>query len=231
MTTMVPRREGKAIPDRHGRWRCYHRKSGKPSKAEFGTAEFFLELKSIEEGQKARDPWRDSRARDRAYRKSPAFKDKATATRAGYLRYIDVASRSTDGARGHRRAVPCPGSRTKSPPNAGAGPQTTHLPCFRSCSSSLRNAGWAKDNPGKGVKRVKRERDRPSANRPWVLEERQMRTGRSAMAAQGADCPGNVHGAPEDDMIGLARVDYKGGSIGHRRTARRYLCRFTPDLG
>jgi hypothetical protein len=34
----------KRFRDRHGRWRCYHRKTGLPIKAEFGSGEFFEEL-------------------------------------------------------------------------------------------------------------------------------------------------------------------------------------------
>jgi hypothetical protein len=37
----------KRFMDRSGKWRTYHRKTGQPLKAEFGTAEFFLELAEL----------------------------------------------------------------------------------------------------------------------------------------------------------------------------------------
>ena len=39
----------KRFRDRHGKWRCYHRKTRKPFKAEFGTDAFFVELAELEE--------------------------------------------------------------------------------------------------------------------------------------------------------------------------------------
>ena len=175
MTTMVRVRGVKRYRDRHGRWRCYHRKSGKALKAEFGTAEFFLELKSIEEGQKARDPSPGTLGLViKAYRESQAFKDKATATRAGYLRYIDVA-KSLHGM----ALVDIDGpflAQVRDKISAKRGRRTANyaLAMLSILFEFAKERGWAKDNPAKGVKRVKRERDRPRANRPWSLEERQV---------------------------------------------------------
>ena len=38
----------KRFCDRHGKWRCYHRKTGLPIKAEFGSGEFFDELARLD---------------------------------------------------------------------------------------------------------------------------------------------------------------------------------------
>lgn len=47
--TIVRLKGIKRFRDRHGKWRCYHRKTGKPIKSEFGSIEFFLELQDITE--------------------------------------------------------------------------------------------------------------------------------------------------------------------------------------
>jgi hypothetical protein len=38
----------KRYKDRHGKWRCYHRKTGIPIKAEYATAGFFVELAALD---------------------------------------------------------------------------------------------------------------------------------------------------------------------------------------
>jgi hypothetical protein len=45
---LVQVRGVKRFRDRHGKWRVYHRKTGQPLKAEFGTAAFFLELNELD---------------------------------------------------------------------------------------------------------------------------------------------------------------------------------------
>ena len=39
-----------------GRWYCYHRKSGTPISAEFGSAEFFSGLAALERAAKISEP-------------------------------------------------------------------------------------------------------------------------------------------------------------------------------
>lgn len=91
MTARVPVKGVKRFIDRHGKWRCYHRKTGKPIRSEFGTAEFFLELQALDKLITLKEPAPGTLAKAiSAYRGSPEFKDRADATKAGYQRYLDV---------------------------------------------------------------------------------------------------------------------------------------------
>jgi len=81
----------KRFRDRHGKWRCYHRKTGLPIKAQFGSGDFFEELARL-----------DGLARQTAeprsgtlgmlltqYRASSEFKSLAPRTRTDYQRVLD----------------------------------------------------------------------------------------------------------------------------------------------
>ncbi len=47
--TVVRVRGIKRFRDRHGKWRCYHRKTGQAITAEFGSGEFFQDLARLNE--------------------------------------------------------------------------------------------------------------------------------------------------------------------------------------
>lgn len=47
--TQVTVRGIKRFKDRHGHWRCYHRRTGKAIRSEFGSGKFFLELAALED--------------------------------------------------------------------------------------------------------------------------------------------------------------------------------------
>jgi len=77
--------------DRHGRLRCYHRKTGAPidlAKAPLGSAEFIAECAKIAELAKARAAGEEKPGTLGLlicdYRKSPVFQDLAPRTRADY---------------------------------------------------------------------------------------------------------------------------------------------------
>ena len=232
MTTMVRVRGVKRYRDRHGRWRCYHRKSGKALKAEFGTAEFFLELKSIEEGQKARDPSPGTLGLViKAYREFPAFKDKATATRAGYLRYIDVAKSLHGMALMDIDGPFLAQVRDKISAKRGRRTANYALAMLSILFEFAKERGWAKDNPAKGVKRVKRERDRPRANRPWSLEERQVVLDAAPWQLKVPIALAMFTGLRKTDVIGLTRVVLKSGSIETSKNGEEVFLPVHPDLG
>jgi hypothetical protein len=81
----------KRFRDRHGKWRCYHRKTGLPVKADFGTGEFFAELARLEDlAVHVGDPRPGSLGMLIVeYRGSAAFSGLAPRTRADYQRVFD----------------------------------------------------------------------------------------------------------------------------------------------
>ena len=88
MTTMVPVVGVKRYRDRHGKWRCYHRKTGKPIKAAWGTPEFLIELKGLNDGVKTKVPTPGTfGALMTAYKATWPTRDLADATKAGYQRF------------------------------------------------------------------------------------------------------------------------------------------------
>lgn len=232
MTAMVRVKGVKRYRDRHGQWRCYHRKSGKALKAEFGSAEFFLELKSIEEGQKARDPAPGTLGLViKAYRESPAFKDKAPATRAGYLRYIDVAKSMHGMALVDIDGPFLAQVRDKIAGKRGRRTANYALAMLSILFEFAKERGWAKDNPAKGVKRVKRERGRPRANRPWSLEERQVVLDAAPWQLKVPIALAMFTGLRKADVIGLTRAVLKGGSIETSKNGEEVFLPVHPDLG
>jgi hypothetical protein len=79
--------------DRHGKWRCYHRKTGTKidlSKAPLGSAEFFAECARLIEFAKSMTPKPGTLGLlIAAYRAHTAFQDLAPRTQSDYQRVFD----------------------------------------------------------------------------------------------------------------------------------------------
>ena len=200
-------------------------------RAEFGTAEFFLELASINAGQAVREPAPGTLGLViRAYRESPSFKDKAPATRAGYLRYIDVAKPL------HAMAlVDIDGpflAQVRDKICAKRGRRTANyaLAMLSILFEFARERGWASENPVKGVKRVKRDRSRPRANRPWSLEERRTVLEAAPWQLKVPIALAMFTGLRKADVIGLTRSVLKGGSIETSKNGEEVFLPVHPDL-
>jgi hypothetical protein len=89
MVAQVPVKGIKRYRDRHGKWRCYHRKTGKAIEADYGTAEFIAEVQAIEARFKAKTPLPGSLGDAiKAYLAWDHFQSLAQATQAGYRRYL-----------------------------------------------------------------------------------------------------------------------------------------------
>src|SRR5260370_17357561 len=89
--------------DRHGRMRCYHRKSRIAvdlSKSPIGSIEFFAECARIAELTKASGPAKPGTLGRliAEYRSSPAFVDLASRTRSDYQRCLDYLAPIVDTA-------------------------------------------------------------------------------------------------------------------------------------
>ena len=174
MSTLVRVKNLKRYRDRHGKWRCYHRPTGRPIAAEFGSEAFFAELRAlnglVEEKQAA------ARGTLKAvmdeYKRSPAFADLAMATRTGYEKYFaiakplhDVPIRAIDSA---ALAI----MRDKLAMKRGKRTSGWVLSVLSVVFSFAVERRYASANPVKAVKRVRVDRGAPRANRPWTLEER-----------------------------------------------------------
>src|SRR5262245_23107229 len=89
--TIVRIRGIKRFRDRHGKWRCYHRKTGLAIKAEFGSGEFFEELARLDglARQTAKPKSGTLGMLVTEYRASSEFDGLAARTRADYHRILD----------------------------------------------------------------------------------------------------------------------------------------------
>lgn len=89
--TVVRVKGGKRYKDRHGKWRCYHRKTRTAIKAEYGTAEFFVELASLNAmvASKLTPKAGTLGGLITAYRSGPRFQTRAPRTRSDYQKVFD----------------------------------------------------------------------------------------------------------------------------------------------
>lgn len=165
----------KRYKDRHGVLRTYHRATGKPIVAEYGTAAFAVEVNELNGLVKKKAPVANGTLKGvmDEYKTTPAFADLAMATRSGYERYFDVAKplhavpiKSIDSA---GLAV----IRDKVAMKRGRRTANYMLSVLSVLFGFAIERKYLTANLAMVVKRAKRDKIRPRANRPWSLEERQ----------------------------------------------------------
>lgn len=232
--TMVPVRGLNRYRDRHGKPRCYHRKTGKPIHAPFGTPEFFAELAALEAGQKAREPTPGTfGALMTAYRSSPAFADLAPVTRAGYLRFFDAA-KALHGL--PLTAIDSPFlAQVRDKIGSKRGRSTANL-VLSVCSVLFTYAieqGYVRKgtpNPVAAVKRLRREKGRPKANRPWELGERQIVLERAPWQIKVPLALAMFLGIRKTDALTMTKAAIRGGRINTSKTGEEVFVHIHPDL-
>jgi hypothetical protein len=98
--TVVRGKGFQIFKDRHGKWRCYHRRTGTPvdlKAAPLGSAEFFAECTRITAlGVKTPEKPGTLGMLIAAYRAHPAFTDLAPRTRSDYQRVFDYLKPISD---------------------------------------------------------------------------------------------------------------------------------------
>jgi integrase len=174
MVARVPVKGVKRYKDRHGKWRCYHRKTGKPIKAEYGTAEFIREVEALEKQAKASGPVPGTLGEViKRYLDTPHFKEGlAEATQVGYRRYLafldpigDLPIRNID-------APFLANLRDGLTKDRGQRQANYVLSVLHNVFKFAVERKLARSNPVPDVARVKRPKNKRKANRPWTLEER-----------------------------------------------------------
>jgi hypothetical protein len=124
----------KRFRDRHGKWRCYHRKTGAPIHEEFGSPAFFVRLAELDRQAEAKEKATPGtlRALIKAYRESLQFKELAPRTQQDYQKVFRLpradrrrvavpvrpAERGQDPRQGRHQARPA--VRKLRPPSAAA---------------------------------------------------------------------------------------------------------------
>jgi len=175
--TVVRVKGFKIFKDRHGRWRCYHRKTGTPidlTRAPIGSAEFFAECASVAALLTSTTPKPGTLGMlISAYRDHPAFRDLASRTRSDYQGVFDYLKPIADTplVRFDRPLVVR--IRDKAAEKRGrkfANDIKARLSTLFGWGSER---GFLPSNPASGIKDIRKPKGAPDANRPWADEERE----------------------------------------------------------
>ncbi len=212
----------KIFADRHGKMRCYHRRTKTPvdlTKAPFGSAAFFSECARITELSKITAPTKPGTlgmlfAQYKAHR---SFSDLAPHTQRDYARAIEYLRPIADTPLARFDPPLLVGIRDKAAERGRRFGNYVKAVLSLTFSWGVER-GLLASNPAKGVKNIRKLRDTPDANRPWTDAERhvvldeapaQMRPALALMAYTGLG-PG--------DVLELPRTFYKDGAIATRRS-------------
>lgn len=137
-------------------------------KAEFGTAEFIAELAALERNLKRKSALPGTLGMlFSSYRASPTFAELAPATRRGYSRMMDLLKPLDEMPLVELSAQFIAGLRDQIVERHGRRQANYVMAVVSVACEHGKEHGIVRENPVKGVKRVKRSRSAPIANRPW----------------------------------------------------------------
>ena len=209
--------------DRHGRMRCYHRKSRIAVDLErtpFGSAGFFAECARITELIKASGPPKPGTLSllITEYRASPSFLDLAPRTRSDYQRCLDYLAPISDTAlvkfdRGLVVRI-----RDKATGRHGRRFGNYVKAVISIIFAWGAERGYVASNPAEKVRNIRRQKGVAEANRPWADEEREAVL--KAMPSHMLPAIGLMMftGLGPKDALRLPRNFYKAGEIATRRS-------------
>jgi integrase len=208
--------------DRHGRLRCYHRKTRHPVdlvRAPIGSPEFFAECARIAALVTSTEPKSGTLGMlIAAYRAHPAFTDLAPRTRSDYQAVFDYLKAIADTPLTRFDKPLIVRIRDKSAQDKGRKFANDVKARFSGIFGWGSERDYIADNPASGIKDIRRRKDAPDANRPWADEERD-----AVLAA----CPAHIRpaialmmftGLGPRDALTLPKAFYKGGEIATKRS-------------
>jgi len=217
--TIVRVRGVKRFRDRHGKWRCYHRKTGLPIKAEFGSGEFFEELARLDglARQTAKPKSGTLGMLVREYRTSPEFNSLASRTQTDYQRVLEYLKPIADTPliRFDRGLV----VRIRDKANQRGRRFANYVKAVLSILFSWGvERGYVDTNPAERVKNIRRPKGAPEANRPWTDAERHAVLDAAAPQMKPALSLMMFTGLGPKDALSLPRNFYKDDEIAPRRS-------------
>lgn len=208
----------KIYKDRTGKWRCYHRATSTPIKADIGTAAFFAECakitKLVEVGSTPRPGTLGLLIRE--YRAHPDYLGLRSRTRADYARCFDYLQAIEDTPLSRFTPALVVKIRDKAGTKLGRKWGNYVKTTLSLLFSWAREHGYMDENPAFRLKGIKRPKDAPDANRPWSDSEREAVTSRlpgpmrlpiMLMMYCGID-PGDVVALPKTAIVD-GRLDTK----------------------
>ncbi len=214
--------------DRHGKWRCYHRKSGTAidlAKFPMGSVEFFAECARIAGLLKAAGAPKPATLGllIAEYRGSPAFTALATRTQRDYQHCLDYLKPIADTplVRFDRPLI----VRIR---DKAAGSRGRRFANYVRAVLSVVFAwglerGYVDANPVQGVKDIRRQKGEARANRPWSDEERYAVLDAAPVHLKVPIALAMFCGMREGDALTIPRSAYDGRTIQFvtRKTGQR----------
>ena len=203
-----------------GHWYVYHRASGKRIEAEFGTPAFFSELASLEckASRQASLPGTLSTMLT-SYRASPAFADLASSTQTEYGRMMNLLRPIADMPLIELTPPFVAGLRDRVAKRHGRRQANYLLSVLSVACEHGREHGMLRENPVKGIRRVRRDRDAPRANRPWSETERRVVLERAPEQLKVPIALAMFSGLRKGDVLRLSKASIRDGRI-WRRTSK-----------
>jgi len=216
-----------------GRWYAYHRKTGSRLTSEFGTGEFFAELAAIERKQRTAGPLPGTLGQLlTSYRGSPVYLDLAPATRAGYARMMDLLKPLHDTPIVELTPQFVAGMRDRIAAKHGRRQANYVMAVVSVASEHGKEHGIIGDNPVKGVKRLRRDRTLPAANRPWTRDERRTVLLEAPFQLRVPIALAMFTGLRKGDVLSLTKKAIRNGRIWRRtsKTGQEVSLPMHPDL-
>lgn len=216
-----------------GRWYVYHRETGKRIEAEFGTAEFFNELAILERRVKREAALPGTLGGLLAsYRASRAYLDLASATRTGYARMMNFLMPINDMPLTELTPQFIAGLRDGVAEKHGRRQANYVMAVISVACEHGREHGIVRENPVKGVKRMRRDRQAPRANRPWTAAERRAVIERVPDQLKVPIALAMFTGLRKSDILRLPKSAIRDGRIWRRTSKTGYQVSIPlhPDL-
>ena len=220
--TVVRVKGFKIFKDRHGRERCYHRKTGEKidlTKAPKGSAEFLAECARISALATAVTPKPGTLGMlIEAYRGHVAFLDLAPRTRSDYQAVFNYLKPIADTPLIKFDKPLVVRIRDEAAKHKGRKFANDVKARFSGLFGWGSERGYLAANTAAGIKDIRRRKDAPDANRPWADEERD-----AVLAA----CPAHIRpaialmmftGLGPRDALTLPRSFYKANEIATNRS-------------
>jgi integrase len=221
--TVIRVRGFQIFRDRHGRWRCYHRKTGMPvdlKTAPLGSAEFFAECARI-----AALVTVDVREKPGTlgmliadYREHAAFTDLAPRTKADYQRVFAYLKPIADTPLVRFDKPLVVRIRDKAADRHGRKFANDVKARFSGLFAWGSERGYIASNVAAGIKDLRRKKGLPDANRPWSDEERHAVLAALPPHMKPAIALMMFIGLGPKDALTLPRSFYREGEIATRRS-------------
>jgi integrase len=210
----------KRYKDRHGKWRCYHRKTGTPIKAQFGTGEFFTELAALNATvvAKAEPKAGTLGGLIAAYKSGSRFQTRAARTRSDYQKVFDYLHPLADVPLIRFDSALVVGIQEKAWKTRGR----RFANYVVAVLSIIFN--WGKPrllvnaNPAEHIEDIQRPRDAAEAHRVWTDSERHAVLDAAPAHVKPAMAIMMYTGLGPKDTLTLPRTFYRDGRIATKRS-------------